>query len=51
MHFLKKYDRWMDSSISYEDLLRFSGSVVVYDKMIMTPYGLGFTIPIQIGKK
>ncbi|MEE3085265.1 MAG: hypothetical protein VX297_00130 [Bacteroidota bacterium] len=32
MHFLKKYDRWMDSSISYEDLLRFSGSVVVYDK-------------------
>lgn len=32
MDFLKKYDRWMDSSICYEDLLRFSGSVVVYDK-------------------
>ena len=32
MHFLKKYDRWMESTICYEDLLRFSGSVVVYDK-------------------
>ena len=32
MQFLKKYDRWMESSICYEDLLRFSGSVVVYDK-------------------
>ena len=32
MHFLKKYDRWMESNICYEDLLRFSGSVVVYDK-------------------
>ena len=32
MHFLKKYDRWMGSSIYYEDLLRFSGSVIVYDK-------------------
>tara|TARA_S200000501_G_scaffold337283_1_gene343274 strand:- start:759 stop:1820 length:1062 start_codon:yes stop_codon:yes gene_type:complete len=32
MHFLKKYDRWMESTICYEDLLRFSGSVIVYDK-------------------
>jgi hypothetical protein len=32
MHFLKKYDRWMESSICYDDLLRFSGSVIVYDK-------------------
>ena len=32
MHFLKKYDRWMESSICYEDLLRFSGSVIVHDK-------------------
>ena len=32
MLFLKKYDRWMESSICYEDLLRFSGSVTVYDK-------------------
>ena len=32
MHFLKKYDRWMESTIYYEDLLRFSGSVIVYDK-------------------
>lgn len=30
--FLKKYDRWMESSICYDDLLRFSGSVIVYDK-------------------
>ena len=30
--FLKKYDRWMDTSICYDDLLRFSGSVTVYDK-------------------
>ena len=32
MLFLKKYDRWMESTICYEDLLRFSGSVIVYDK-------------------
>lgn len=32
MHFLKKYDRWMESSICYDDLLRFSGSVIVYDQ-------------------
>lgn len=32
MHFLKKYDRWMESSVCYEDLLRFSGSVIVHDK-------------------
>ena len=30
--FLKKYDRWLDTSICYDDLLRFSGSVTVYDK-------------------
>ncbi len=30
--FLKKYDRWMDTSICYDDLLRFSGAVTVYDK-------------------
>ena len=30
--FLKKYDRWMDISICYDDLLRFSGSVTVYNK-------------------
>ena len=30
--FLKKYDRWMDTPICYDDLLRFSGSVNVYDK-------------------
>jgi len=32
MHFLKRYDRWMESSICYDDLMRFSGSVIVYDK-------------------
>ncbi|MEK9565549.1 MAG: hypothetical protein VW125_00495 [Flavobacteriaceae bacterium] len=30
--FLKSYDRWIDTPIFYEDLLRFSGSVAVYDK-------------------
>jgi hypothetical protein len=30
--FLKSYDRWVDTPIYYSDLLRFSGSVVVYDK-------------------
>lgn len=29
--FLKRYDRWVEAPISYEDLLRFSGSVAVYD--------------------
>jgi len=31
-NFLKTYDRWVDTPIYYSDLLRFSGSVVVYDK-------------------
>jgi hypothetical protein len=30
--FLKDYDRWITSPVYYDDLLRFSGSVVVYDK-------------------
>ena len=30
--FLKGYDRWFNTSIFYEDLLRFSGSVAVYDQ-------------------
>ncbi|MEK9613962.1 MAG: hypothetical protein VW080_08570 [Flavobacteriaceae bacterium] len=30
--FLKTYDRWIETPIYYDDLLRFSGSVVVYDK-------------------
>src|SRR6056300_1718460 len=30
--FLKTYDRWVDTPIYYSDLLRFSGSVAVYDK-------------------
>lgn len=30
--FLKSYDRWIEIPIHYSDLLRFSGSVVVYDK-------------------
>ncbi len=30
--FLKAYDRWIDTPIFYDDLLRFSGSVAVYDK-------------------
>ena len=31
--FLKSYDRWIEIPIHYNDLLRFSGSVViVYDK-------------------
>ncbi|NBR74035.1 MAG: hypothetical protein EBT72_06895, partial [Flavobacteriia bacterium] len=29
--YLKYYNRWVDSPISYSDLLRFSGSVVVYN--------------------
>lgn len=29
--FLKVYDRWIDTPIFYEDLLRFSGSIAVYD--------------------
>jgi hypothetical protein len=32
MGFLKSYDRWINTPIFYEDLLRFSGSVAVYDK-------------------
>ena len=31
-NFLKTYDRWVDTPSCYSDLLRFSGSVVVYDK-------------------
>ena len=30
--FLKHYERWIDTPVCYDDLLRFSGSVVVYDK-------------------
>ena len=30
--FLKKHDRWIDDVISYDDLLRFSESVNLYDK-------------------
>ena len=30
--FLKTHDRWIDDVISYEDLLRFSDSVNLYDK-------------------
>jgi hypothetical protein len=30
--FLKAYDRWITTPILYEDLLRFAGSVAVYDK-------------------
>ena len=30
--FLKSYDRWIEIPIHYSDLLRFSGSIVVYDK-------------------
>jgi len=30
--FLKRYDRWFNTPIFYEDLLRFSGSVAVYDQ-------------------
>ena len=30
--FLKSYDRWIEIPIHYNDLLRFSGSVIVYDK-------------------
>ena len=31
-NFLKSYDRWIEIPIHYSDLLRFSGSIVVYDK-------------------
>lgn len=30
--YLKEYNRWVDTPISYEDLLRFSGSVAVYNQ-------------------
>ena len=30
--FLKKHDRWIDDVISYDDLLRFSDSINLYDK-------------------
>lgn len=30
--FLRDYERWIDTPVCYDDLLRFSGSVVVYDK-------------------
>ena len=30
--FLKSYDRWVETPICYSDLLRFSGSIIVYDK-------------------
>ena len=30
--FLKDYERWIDTPVCYDDLLRFSGSVIVYDK-------------------
>ena len=31
--FLKDHDRWMDNVISYDDLLRYSDSINLYDKM------------------
>ena len=31
--FLKDHDRWMDDVISYDDLLRYSDSINLYDKM------------------
>ena len=30
--YLKQYNRWVFTPIFYEDLLRFSGSIVVYDE-------------------
>ena len=30
--YLRLYNRWVDTPISYTDLLRFSGSVSVYDQ-------------------
>ena len=30
--YLKHYNRWVYTPVCYEDLLRFSGSVVVYDE-------------------
>ena len=30
--FLKSYDRWIETPICYSDLLRFSGSIILYDK-------------------
>ena len=30
--FLKSYDRWIEIPICYSDLLRFSGSIILYDK-------------------
>ena len=30
--YLKKYNRWVYTPISYQDLLRFAGSVAVYDE-------------------
>ena len=30
--FLEQHDRWMDDVISYEDLLRYSDSINLYDK-------------------
>ena len=41
--YLKKYNRNIKISIFYDDLLRFQGSVIVYDKKIKmrkTLYGL-----------
>ena len=31
-NFLKKYDRWINNVISYDDLLRYSDSINIYDK-------------------
>ena len=31
-HFLKDHDRWMEDVISYDDLLRYSDSINLYDK-------------------
>ena len=31
-NFLKKYDRWISNVISYDDLLRYSDSINIYDK-------------------
>ncbi len=30
--FLDEYERWINTPVCYDDLLRFSGSVIVYDK-------------------
>ena len=47
--FLEQHDRWMDDVISYEDLLRYSDSINLYDKKNTSVKGFSGGMKQRIG--